>query len=154
MERPVIVSPSMSGSFALPYLLTHPESSGEGCSGYIPIAPVGTEDYNPAQYKACTVRCESPPNISPPPKKKDFFEGEGEGKLVAALDINKPLLEISVYRVQLKFKYYFFLLRQNEKHEINRTFYIPFLNLSTCAQVELVTCSPSSVCYDLNVSNR
>lgn len=39
LKNPVIVSPSMSGFFALPYLLKHWTSM----AGYIPVAPVGIE---------------------------------------------------------------------------------------------------------------
>ncbi|XP_076344162.1 putative protein-lysine deacylase ABHD14B isoform X1 [Tachypleus tridentatus] len=38
LKRPVVVSPSMSGTYALPYLLKYSEEMG----GYIPVAPVGT----------------------------------------------------------------------------------------------------------------
>lgn len=39
LKYPVIVSPSMSGYFALPYLLKH----WKNIAGYIPVAPVGIE---------------------------------------------------------------------------------------------------------------
>lgn len=38
---PVIVSPSMSGRFSLPYLVSHPDKVG----GYVPVAPVSTESH-------------------------------------------------------------------------------------------------------------
>ena len=37
----VIVSPSMSGRFSLPFLVSHPEK----VKGYVPVAPVSTEMY-------------------------------------------------------------------------------------------------------------
>lgn len=37
----VIISPSMSGQFSLPFLCSHPEK----VKGYIPVAPVATETY-------------------------------------------------------------------------------------------------------------
>lgn len=37
----VIVSPSMSGMYSLPFLVEHPER----VKGYVPIAPIGTEKY-------------------------------------------------------------------------------------------------------------
>ncbi|XP_015907734.2 putative protein-lysine deacylase ABHD14B [Parasteatoda tepidariorum] len=40
MEKPVIVSPSMSGSYALPFLVKHSEK----LAGYVPVAPVGIEN--------------------------------------------------------------------------------------------------------------
>ncbi|NXH52539.1 ABHEA protein, partial [Rhabdornis inornatus] len=47
MQRPVLVSPSMSGRFALPFLLAH----GDQLAGFVPIAPVGTRDYTAEQYR-------------------------------------------------------------------------------------------------------
>ncbi|XP_017587815.1 PREDICTED: protein ABHD14A [Corvus brachyrhynchos] len=47
MQRPVLVSPSMSGRFALPFLLAH----GDRLAGFVPIAPVGTKDYTAEQYQ-------------------------------------------------------------------------------------------------------
>uniref|UniRef100_A0A8B9UY55 Protein ABHD14A n=1 Tax=Anas zonorhyncha TaxID=75864 RepID=A0A8B9UY55_9AVES len=47
LERPVLVSPSMSGRFALPFLLLH----GDRLGGFVPIAPVGTRDYTVGQYQ-------------------------------------------------------------------------------------------------------
>jgi hypothetical protein len=35
LDRPVIVSPSMSGRYSLPFLMSHPESM----SGFVPVAP-------------------------------------------------------------------------------------------------------------------
>ena len=37
----VIISPSMSGRFSLPFLISHPEK----VKGYVPVAPVMTENY-------------------------------------------------------------------------------------------------------------
>ncbi|NXR28059.1 ABHEA protein, partial [Cinclus mexicanus] len=47
MQRPVLVSPSMSGRFALPFLL----ANGHQLAGFVPIAPVGTKDYTAEQYR-------------------------------------------------------------------------------------------------------
>ncbi|KFQ36955.1 Alpha/beta hydrolase domain-containing protein 14A, partial [Mesitornis unicolor] len=47
MQRPVLVSPSMSGRFALPFLL----AQGDRLAGFVPIAPVGTKDYAAEQYQ-------------------------------------------------------------------------------------------------------
>ncbi|XP_010114782.1 PREDICTED: alpha/beta hydrolase domain-containing protein 14A-like, partial [Chlamydotis macqueenii] len=47
MQRPVLVSPSMSGRFSLPFLLAR----GDQLSGFVPVAPVGTKDYAAEQYQ-------------------------------------------------------------------------------------------------------
>ncbi|XP_010136573.1 PREDICTED: alpha/beta hydrolase domain-containing protein 14A-like, partial [Buceros rhinoceros silvestris] len=47
LRRPVLVSPSMSGRFALPFLLAR----GDQLAGFVPIAPVGTKDYAAEQYR-------------------------------------------------------------------------------------------------------
>ncbi|NWI65853.1 ABHEA protein, partial [Todus mexicanus] len=47
MWKPVLISPSMSGRFALPFLLAR----GDRLSGFVPIAPVGTKDYTAEQYQ-------------------------------------------------------------------------------------------------------
>uniref|UniRef100_A0A8C0ECL5 Abhydrolase domain containing 14A n=1 Tax=Bubo bubo TaxID=30461 RepID=A0A8C0ECL5_BUBBB len=47
MRRPVLVSPSMSGRFALPFLL----AQGDQLAGFVPIAPVGTKDYAAERYR-------------------------------------------------------------------------------------------------------
>ena len=50
----VIISPSTSGRFALPYVI---ESNAKRRSirGFVPIAPVGTEKFNTHDYKQVTV---------------------------------------------------------------------------------------------------
>ncbi|NXV81907.1 ABHEA protein, partial [Atlantisia rogersi] len=47
MWKPVLVSPSMSGRFALPFLLAR----GDRLAGFVPVAPVGTKDYTAEQYQ-------------------------------------------------------------------------------------------------------
>ncbi|NWS61203.1 ABHEA protein, partial [Chunga burmeisteri] len=47
MRRPVLISPSMSGRFSLPFLL----EQGDRLAGFVPIAPVGTKDYTAEQYR-------------------------------------------------------------------------------------------------------
>lgn len=47
MQRPVLVSPSMSGRFSLPFLM----AQGDRLAGFVPIAPVGTKDYTAEQYQ-------------------------------------------------------------------------------------------------------
>jgi pimeloyl-ACP methyl ester carboxylesterase len=43
-RRFVIVSPSMSGGFSLPFVTQHPDR----VAGYVPVAPVGIDDYRAA----------------------------------------------------------------------------------------------------------
>ncbi|RLV99522.1 hypothetical protein DV515_00009661 [Chloebia gouldiae] len=47
MQRPVLISPSMSGRFALPFLMAHRDR----LAGFVPIAPVGTKDFTAEQYR-------------------------------------------------------------------------------------------------------
>ncbi|XP_033645149.1 protein ABHD14B-like [Asterias rubens] len=47
----LIVSPSMSGSFSLPFLMAHPDRF----KGFVPVAPVDTQKYNAAAYQQLKV---------------------------------------------------------------------------------------------------
>ncbi|NXH20163.1 ABHEA protein, partial [Bucco capensis] len=47
MRRPVLISPSMSGRFALPFLLAR----GDQLAGFVPVAPVSTKGYTAEQYR-------------------------------------------------------------------------------------------------------
>ena len=49
IERPVIVSPSMSGSYSLPFIFQG--EKGRNLRGYVPVAPVGTEKYTKDYYE-------------------------------------------------------------------------------------------------------
>ena len=49
--KPVVVSPSMSGSFSLPLLERNPDL----ICGFIPVAPVGTGNYPKSFYGAVHV---------------------------------------------------------------------------------------------------
>lgn len=49
IERPVIVSPSMSGSYSLPFIFQGDQ--GRNLRGFVPVAPVGTEKYSEEDYK-------------------------------------------------------------------------------------------------------
>lgn len=50
----VIVSPSMSGRFSLPYVIQS-SAKQQSIRGFVPIAPVGTENYQKADYNRVTV---------------------------------------------------------------------------------------------------
>ena len=43
VRRPIIVAPSLAGSFAFPYLVAHPE----GVAGFVGIAPAGVPEWAP-----------------------------------------------------------------------------------------------------------
>ena len=56
MDRPVIVSPSMSGSYAIHYMMGQsPSDCTERMRGYVPIAPVHYDKYEAHQYHRCEV---------------------------------------------------------------------------------------------------
>lgn len=48
----VLVSPSMSGHYSIPFLV----KSNAQLRGFVPIAPVGTRNYTPQQYQNIQVR--------------------------------------------------------------------------------------------------
>jgi abhydrolase domain-containing protein 14 len=50
----VIISPSMSGRFAIPYVMQS-HTKQQSILGFIPIAPVGTNKFDTADYKKITV---------------------------------------------------------------------------------------------------
>lgn len=49
IDRPVLVSPSMSGSYALPFIFEGDQ--GKHLRGYVPVAPVGTDKFEESDYK-------------------------------------------------------------------------------------------------------
>jgi len=55
LMSPIIVSPSMSGIYTLPYLLSDPGHDIERARAYIPIAPICTESYQKYDYQRCKV---------------------------------------------------------------------------------------------------
>lgn len=55
LDRPIIVSPSMSGSFSLPYLVEDIGKAATKARGYIPVAPVGTGGFTPEAYAKVTI---------------------------------------------------------------------------------------------------
>ncbi|XP_076436827.1 putative protein-lysine deacylase ABHD14B [Babylonia areolata] len=44
-ERMVVVSPSMSGSFSLPYLFSDAKSAVQKAAGFVPVAPASTDKF-------------------------------------------------------------------------------------------------------------
>jgi len=55
-DRPVLVCASMSGSFAMPFVL-RPQAStcSDRLRGFVPIAPGGTSQFSAADYTSCKV---------------------------------------------------------------------------------------------------
>ncbi|CAL1546146.1 unnamed protein product, partial [Lymnaea stagnalis] len=45
LHRPIIVSPSMSGGFSLPFIFDDPTTSTERSMAFIPVAPVSTKKF-------------------------------------------------------------------------------------------------------------
>lgn len=56
VERPLLISASMSGSYVLPYMML-PDSGtcSERVSAFVPLAPVSTARFSHAQYHRCEV---------------------------------------------------------------------------------------------------
>ncbi|EDO34116.1 predicted protein [Nematostella vectensis] len=54
LHYPVLVAPSMSGSFALPFIFSN--DNAKKLRGFIPIAPVHTDQYKPEQYKSLKLK--------------------------------------------------------------------------------------------------
>lgn len=46
LQRPVLISSSMSGRYSIPFLM----ESGEKLKGFVPIAPAGTKEFTVQQY--------------------------------------------------------------------------------------------------------
>ena len=55
LTAPVIISPSLSGSYSLPYLFSHPDKLLKRAAGYVPVAPISTDKYTAEQYKQLKV---------------------------------------------------------------------------------------------------
>lgn len=51
VRAPVLLSPSMSGLYSLPFFMKNHEQ----LHGFIPVAPVGTRGYTPQQYQSIQV---------------------------------------------------------------------------------------------------
>lgn len=51
--KPILISPSMSGSYSIPFVIKYPQALG----GFVPIAPVGTEKLkaNAQELMVCSV---------------------------------------------------------------------------------------------------
>jgi len=58
LDRPVLICASMSGTFALPFVLrSEAATCTQRVSGFIPIAPVGTSSFSQSDYSSCKVSC-------------------------------------------------------------------------------------------------
>ncbi|GAB1606868.1 protein ABHD14B-like isoform X1, partial [Argonauta hians] len=51
LKSPVIISPSMSGMYSLPFLMESTDKRLKSSLGYVPVAPVFTEKYTKEQYE-------------------------------------------------------------------------------------------------------
>jgi len=56
VERPLLISASMSGRYVLPYMMLPDSAScSDRVSAFIPLAPVSTPRFTHAQYHHCEV---------------------------------------------------------------------------------------------------
>ena len=56
IERPVVVSPSMSGRFSLAFIMgDDPSQCHKRVRAFVPVAPGTTDKYTRNQYKNCSV---------------------------------------------------------------------------------------------------
>jgi len=56
VERPLLISASMSGSYVLPYMmLPDSQSCSDRVSAFVPLAPVATSKFTHSQYHRCEV---------------------------------------------------------------------------------------------------
>ena len=51
LERPVLVSPSMSGAYSIPFMMRQPSR----LSAFVPVAPVGAAEFGDDEYAKNTV---------------------------------------------------------------------------------------------------
>ncbi|XP_072136864.1 protein ABHD14A-like isoform X2 [Mobula birostris] len=47
LQTPVLISPSMSGRFSIPFVMFH----NQRLKGFVPVAPIGTNAYSAEQYQ-------------------------------------------------------------------------------------------------------
>jgi len=55
LDRPILICASMSGGYALPFVLHSPVTCTDRLRGFVPIAPVGTSTFKAADYRQCKV---------------------------------------------------------------------------------------------------
>jgi abhydrolase domain-containing protein 14 len=56
LDRPVIISPSMSGSYSIPYIMgDKPIECTDRVRGFVPVAPTQTDSYSHAMWHRCEV---------------------------------------------------------------------------------------------------
>jgi len=56
VDRPVLISASMSGSYVMPYMmLPDPQSCSDRVSAFLPLAPTSTSKFTHSQYHRCEV---------------------------------------------------------------------------------------------------
>lgn len=55
LNRPIIVSPSMSGGYMLPYIFQDVENAGTRIGGWVPVAPIGATGYSKSEYQSLKI---------------------------------------------------------------------------------------------------
>lgn len=82
LPRPVIVAPSMGGTFAFPYVVAHPE----GVAGFVPVAPAGLKQWLPKLEGSAV------PTLIVWGSDDQVFPVAGADELAAALEDSRQLI--------------------------------------------------------------
>jgi len=89
LKKPVVVSPSMSGGYAFPFVLQHPEAA----SGFVAVAPVGISQYE-SQLETIRVPtlivCGDKDSINPIEQGELLHQKVAGSKMVVLRDARHP----------------------------------------------------------------